>query len=117
MALVELSLKGQDMHGYQVTFFTQQDRHHQGKPLTDWLVHLADELGLQGVTVIPASEGIGAHHRIHSAHFFDLADQPMSVVMAITSEQADRLFERLRVEKVQLFYVKTAVEFGVLGNE
>lgn len=105
------------MNGYQITFFTQQDRRHHGKPLADWLVHLADELGLRGATLIPASEGIGRHHRFHSAHFFDLADQPLSVVMAVTHEEADRLFERLRAEGVHLFYVKTAVEFGALGNE
>lgn len=105
------------MNGYQITFFTQQDRRHHGKPLADWLVHLAGELGLRGATLIPANEGIGRHHRIHSAHFFDLADQPLSVVMAVTREEADRLFERLRAEGVHLFYVKTAVEFGVLGNE
>jgi PII-like signaling protein len=106
-----------NMNGYQVTFFTQQDRRHHGKPLADWLVHLAGELGLRGATVIPACEGIGHHHRIHSAHFFDLADQPLSVVMAVTSEEADRLFERLRADSVHLFYVKMAVEFGVVGND
>jgi PII-like signaling protein len=104
------------MNGYQITFFTLQDRRHRGEPLADWLVHLASELGLRGATVIPASEGFGHHHRIHSAHFFELADQPLSVVIAVTSEESDRLFERLRVEGVHLFYVKTAVEFGVLGN-
>ncbi|AFT88304.1 DUF190 domain-containing protein [Paraburkholderia phenoliruptrix] len=105
------------MNGYQITFFTQHDRRHRGKPLADWLVSLAGELGLRGATVIPASEGIGHRHRVHSAHFFELADQPLSIVMAVTSEEAGVLFERLRAEGVHLFYVKTAVEFGVIGNE
>ncbi|MFM0669417.1 DUF190 domain-containing protein [Paraburkholderia sediminicola] len=105
------------MNGYQVTFFTQQDRRHHGKPLADWLVHLAGELGLRGATVIPGCEGVGQHHRIHSAHFFELADQPLSVVMAMTSDEADRLFDRLRADGVHLFYVKTPVEFGVIGND
>ncbi|ALE58379.1 DUF190 domain-containing protein [Paraburkholderia sp. SIMBA_055] len=105
------------MNGYQITFFTQQDRRHRGKPMADWLVVLAGELGLRGATVIPASEGIGHHHRVHSAHFFELADQPLSVVMAVTSDEAARLFERLRAEDVHLFYVKTPVEFGVTGDD
>ena len=37
--------------------------------------------------------------------------------MAVTNEEAGVLFERLRAEGVHLFYVKTAVEFGVIGNE
>ena len=105
------------MNGYQVTFFTQQDRRHHGKPLTDWLMLLAEEMSLHGATLIPASEGIGHHHRFHSAHFFELADQPLSVVMAVTAEECDRLFDRLKSEDVRIFYIKTAIEFGVLGNE
>jgi PII-like signaling protein len=106
-----------DMNGYQITFFTQHDRRHRGKPVADWLIHLASELGLRGATVIPASEGIGHHRRVHSSHFFELGDQPLSIVMAVTSEESGRLFERLRAEGVHLFYVKTAVEFGVIGDD
>lgn len=105
------------MNGFQITFFMQQDTRHQGKSLGDWLVHLADELGLRGATLIPAGEGIGHDHRFHSSHFFELADQPLTVVMAVTSEECDRLFERLQAEGVHLFYVKTAAEFGMIGND
>jgi len=105
------------MHtGYQITFFTQQDVRHKGKPVGDWLVHLTQELGLPGATLFAGGEGFGHHHRVHSAHFFELADQPIEVVIAVTTEQCERLFERLRAEGVHLFYVKTAVQFGVLGE-
>ncbi|MEL0028914.1 MAG: DUF190 domain-containing protein [Perlucidibaca sp.] len=101
------------MNGYQITFFTQQDRHHRGMPLADWLVRLAGELDLRGATLIPASEGSGHHHHLHSAHFFDLADQPLTVLMAVTEDEAARLFQHLRAEGVNVFFVKTAVEFGM----
>lgn len=104
------------MNGYQVTFFTQQDHRHKGKPMGDWLVHLAKELGLRGATLMAAGEGFGHHGRIHSAHFFELTDQPLEVVMALSAEETDRLFERLKAEGVSVFYVKTAVEFGTLGG-
>jgi uncharacterized protein len=104
------------MNGYQISFFTQQDRRHDGKPLGDWLVRLAREMGLRGATLIAGSEGFGRHGRIHSAHFFELSDQPIEVLMAVTDEEAERVFARLRAENVQLFYVKTAVEFGLLGD-
>lgn len=105
------------MNGYQITFFTQQDRRHKGKPLAEWLVHLAKEMGLPGATLLTGSEGLGHDRRIHSARFFELADQPVEVVMAVDTEQAERLFARLKAEGVHLFYVKTAVEFGVLGED
>jgi PII-like signaling protein len=104
------------MNGFQITFFTQQDHRHKGKPLGDWLVHLAQQLGLRGATLMAAGEGFGQHRRIHSAHFFELADQPLEVVMVLTAEETSRLFERLSAEGVHLFYVKMAVEFGTLGE-
>ena len=103
------------MNGYQITFFTQQDKRHHHKPLADWLVHLAQEMGLRGATVVAGSEGFGHHGRMHAAHFFELADQPLEVTMALTDEETERLFARLRAENVHVFYVKTAVEFGTLG--
>ncbi len=105
------------MHGYQLTFFTQQKRMHRGKVLAHWLVEEARTLGIHGATLLGASEGFGHHGRIHSAHFFDLADQPVEVVMAVTHDECDRLFARLREEKVRIVYVKAAVEFGTLGGE
>lgn len=104
------------MQGYQITFFTQQDHRHKGKPLADWLVHLAQELGLRGATLIAGGEGFGQHGRLHSARFFELADRPQEVVMAATADETERLFERLKTEGVHLFYVKTPVEFGVVGE-
>jgi PII-like signaling protein len=104
------------MNGYQITFFTQQDKRHHHKPLADWLVHLAQEMGLRGATVVAGSEGFGHHGRMHAAHFFELADQPLEVTMALTDEETEHLFARLRAENVHVFYVKTAVEFGTLGE-
>lgn len=104
------------MNGFQITFFTHQDSRHKGKPIGDWLVHLAQEMGLHGATLIAAGEGFGRGKRIHSAHFFELTDQPVEVMMAVTREEADRLFECLRAEDVHLFYVKSPVEFGKLGE-
>ncbi len=104
------------MNGYQISFFTQQDRKHKGKPLGDWLVHLAKEMGLRGATLIAATEGVGHDGRFHSAHFFELADQPVAVIMAVDEDESIRLFARLRAEGVHLFYVKTPVELGILGD-
>ena len=104
------------MNGYQVTFFTQQDRRHAGQPLAEWLLRLAQELGLHGATIVPASEGIGHHHRVHAARFFELTDQPVLVMMALTVAETSLLFERLHAEKVEVFYVKAPVEFGLTGE-
>jgi uncharacterized protein len=105
------------MNGYQITFFTLQDRRHKGKQIGEWLLGLVSELGLRGARLHSGGESFGRGGRVHSAHFFELADQPVEVLVAATTEEATRLFDRLKAEEVDLFYVKTAVEFGVLGRE
>ena len=103
------------MNGYEITFFTVQDHRHKGKPVGDWLVHVAKEIGLTGATLIAGAAGFGHHRRLHSVHFIELTDQPLQVVMIVTAEEADRLFERLEREGVHLFFAKMPVEFGTIG--
>jgi PII-like signaling protein len=103
------------MQGFQLTFFTQQDRRHGGLPLGEWLIQEARKLGVAGATLIAATEGFGHDRKLHSAHFFELADQPIEITLAISEADALRLFEKLREEKINIFYVKTPIEFGMTG--
>jgi len=105
------------MQGFQVTFFTQQDRKHGHQPLGEWLLQEARKLGVGGGTLTAASEGFGHDRKLHSAHFFELSDQPIEVTLAMSAEEAKRLFGCLRDEGVKVFYVKTPIEFGVTGED
>ncbi|KAA0911119.1 DUF190 domain-containing protein [Pusillimonas sp. ANT_WB101] len=105
------------MTGYQVTFFTQQDRHHGHHPLHQWLMELLRTMGIRGATMTAAQEGLGIHHKLHSARFFDLADQPIEITVVLTNAECDDLMARLRAEAdLHLFYAKSPVEFGVIGD-
>lgn len=104
------------MQGFQLTFFTQQDRRHGNLPLGEWLIQEARKLGVAGATLIAATEGFGHDRKLHSAHFFELADQPLEITLAISEADALRLFEKLREEKINIFYVKTPIEFGMTGD-
>jgi len=104
------------MKGYEITFFTQQDRLHGLKQISEWLLLTARNLGLRGATIVTGSEGYGHSRHIHSARFFELADNPQEIVMIVTEEESNLLFDHLQKEDVQLFYVKRPVEFGMLGT-
>jgi PII-like signaling protein len=104
------------MHGFQLTFFTQQDRRHGSQPLAHWLLEEARTIGISGATMIPAAEGFGHGGKIRSAHFFELTEQPIELTMAVKGEDAERLFARLKAEGVNIFYVKTPIEFGMTGD-
>ncbi|MBX3617290.1 DUF190 domain-containing protein [Nitrosomonas sp.] len=104
------------MKGYQLTFFTQQDRQHDHQPLGEWLLQSAMKLGIGGATLTVATQGFGHDRKLHSAHFFELADQPVEVAMAVNEQQAERIFAYLKQEGVKVFYVKTPIEFGIAGE-
>jgi len=105
------------MQGFQVTFFTHQGHRHGGTPLGEWLIEEARRLGVAGATLIAAAEGFGHARKLHAAHFFELADQPVEGVMALGAEELERLFARLREEQIRVFFVKTPIEFGPTGGD
>lgn len=104
------------MKGYQLTFFTQQDRQHNQCPLGEWLMQTAMKLGIGGATLMTATEGFGQDRKLHSSHFFELTDQPVQITMAVNEQQAERLFDYLKQQGIKMFYVKTPIEFGITGD-
>jgi len=105
------------VQGFQITFFTQQNRRHHEKAVAEWLVDTAHELGIRGATLLMGAEGFGHDRRLHSWRFFELSEQPVEVVMAVSADEEKKLFERLRAEKLPVFYIKSPVEFGTLGDD
>jgi uncharacterized protein len=104
------------MKGYQLEFFMEQNKRHGHQGLWEWLLETAHSHDIRGATVFMGAMGYGHHRRIHSAHFFELADQPVAVTMVVTEEEAERLFSLLNEAKVHLFFVKLPVEFGTIGE-
>jgi PII-like signaling protein len=107
---------GKRMKGYQLEFFTQQDLFHNGKHLSDWLVETARSHGIRGATVFMGTTGFGRDHRLPSTQLFNLIDHPIQITMIVNDDECERLLALLRAEKLHLFYVKLAVEFGTVGD-
>jgi uncharacterized protein len=104
------------MNGYQISFITGQDQRIEGKPATEWLMHLAKEIGIRGTTTFAGVESFGSDGRRHSAKFFELVDQPIEIMMAVTEQQSTALIERIKATETCLFYIKMPVEYGELGT-
>jgi len=47
------------MHGFQVTFFMEENRRHGHKPMHRWLREVAKSLDIKGMTTTVGVEGIG----------------------------------------------------------
>ena len=104
------------MQSFKLTFFTQQDRTVHGQSLALWLIQQAKEIGIRGATLSAATEGFGHDKKLHSAHFFELAEQPLQVTMAVTEEEAGQVFALLKQENINIFYTQAAIEFGMSGE-
>ena len=101
------------MQGFKLTFYTQQDRMHKGQTVGKWLISAAQALGLGGATLIGAAEGFGHDKKLRSSHFFELAEQPVEVTIALNAEEVDRFFAHIREENLNVFYVLTPIEYGM----
>ncbi|MHC1481220.1 DUF190 domain-containing protein [Frateuria aurantia] len=104
------------MTGFLVTFYTQQDRKHGHTPICEWLLDLARDLKLKGATLTSGVEGFGHDGKIHSAHFIELADQPVQVSLAVSEDECAALFARLEEEDLRIFFIKMPIEMGTSGK-
>ena len=100
--------------GYQISFFTEQSRRKDGRPMGNWILETAKNLEIPGATLFPAAEGYGRGGWLKSASFFESGEQSVEVRVAVTEADAERLIERIRSENLGVFCVKTPIEFGIL---
>ncbi len=99
----------------QLTFYLSEKQHHAGKPLYDWLLEEAKALGIHGGSAFRAISGFGRNGRMHEETFFELAGQlAVKVEFVLDDALADKLLERVRSEKMNLFYVRHKVQSGVV---
>jgi len=105
------------MHGFRLSFFTQQGRTHGILSISEWLLKEAKELGIKGATVNVAQGGFGRDGKYHSARFFELSEQPMEVQMAVTTEECERLFAKIEKDTLEIFFMKIPIEFGITGSK
>ncbi len=101
----------------QLKFYMHEFRKHKGILLYEWLIEKTKELGIHGGSAFRAIAGFGRHGVVHEEYFFELAsDLPVEVVFIVSKEEAEAIFEVIRGEKLDIFYVKVPVDYGVLDN-
>jgi len=99
-------------------FYVHEHRRHHGILLYEWLLERAKKLGIHGGSAFRAIAGFGRHGILHEDHFFELAGNlPVEVVFVVGEEEAARLLELVRQEKIRVFYVLMPAEFGVVNGE
>ena len=106
------------MQGSFLRFYVHEDERH-GRVLTwEWLLERANELGIRGGSAFRAMAGFGRHHKMHEQRFFELAGTlTVEVEFIVSDEEAERLFQLLERERVQLFYARIPAQFAVTNAD
>lgn len=103
------------MQGIFLKFYVNEHSEHHGILLFEWLLERAKKSGIHGGTAMRAIAGFGRHGRLHEETFIELAaDLPVEVGFVLGKDETERFLTLLREEKLELFYVKSPVEYGVL---
>lgn len=93
-------------------FVSEASRHH-GKLTYEWLLDVAQGLGIGGGSAFRSVAGFGRHGR-HDAGFFELAGElPVVVEFFLDNAMADRLLAAIAAADLQLVYAKLPAEIGV----
>ncbi len=96
-------------------FYVSEKQRHSGKLLYEWLLEEAKTIGVPGGSSYRAIAGFGRHGKMHEETFFELAgEMPVQVEFVMGAELADKFLNELRVYKLNLFFVRYAVESGVI---
>ena len=103
------------MNGVHLRFYTVESRSIHHEPVHDWLLERARKMGIPGGSAFRAMAGYGRHGRLHEAHFFELAEEPVLVEFILSEQQADEFLALLEKEQLQLFYARLPATFGMTG--
>jgi PII-like signaling protein len=106
------------VQGSYLRFYVHENRKHHGILLYEWLLEQAKKMGIHGGSAFRAIAGFGRHGVLHEAHFFELAgDLTVEVEFIVNENEAKRLFELIREQKIRLFYARVPIEYGTLNAE
>src|SRR5689334_25039045 len=110
--------KDKPMDGCFLRFYVHEGHRHHQVLLWEWLLQQANQMGIRGGSAFRAMAGFGRHHVVHEDHFFELAGSlTVEVEFIVTDEEAERLLQRMKEEKVRAFYARIPAQFGVLNPD
>src|SRR5258708_21313551 len=106
------------MEGWFLRFYVHEGQRHEHVLLWEWLLQEANKMGIRGGSAFRAMAGFGRHHVLHEDHFFELAGTlTVEVEFIVTEEEAQRLLDLVRAEKVRVFYALIPAQLGILNPD
>ncbi|PMS36992.1 PII-like signaling protein [Trinickia symbiotica] len=98
-------------------FYVHENHRLHWKPLWEWLLDEANQMGVTGGSAFRAMAGFGKHRVLHEDRFFELQGSlAVEVEFVVTEAEAQRLIERVAQEKARAIYAIIPARFGVIGG-
>ena len=105
------------MNCVALRFYVHQPRKHGNILLFEWLLERAKELGIHGGSAFFATAGFGRHGVIHEQRFFELPETlPALVEFIVSDEEADRMLDLVRQERIHCFCTRTRTEVILIDD-
>jgi len=105
------------MNAVALRFYVHQPRKHGKDLLYEWLLARAKEMGIHGGSAFFAAAGYGRHGVIHEQRFFELPEVlPVMVEFIVTPQEADRLLDLVRAEKIHCMITRTPTEMILIDG-
>ena len=106
------------MEGSFLRFYARENQRCHGILLWEWLLEQANRMDIRGGSAFRAMAGFGRRHQLHEDHFFELAGTlTVEVEFIVTDEEAARLLDLLRTEKIRVFYAQIPAQFAMTVPE
>ncbi|MES1956307.1 DUF190 domain-containing protein [Salinisphaera hydrothermalis] len=104
------------MKGLEVIFMAPRSRRHRGKPVLDSVAAIAKSHGIRRHTRRVDAEGAGASGHTHSAHFFELADEPEELMFVLEGDKAEELMRAVEAEALHVFCICRTIDYWEFGH-
>lgn len=105
------------MKGLELIFMAPRSRRHTGMPVLDAVAKLARSHGIERMTRRMDSEGTGADDHSHSAHFFELTDEPEELMFVLDSGKADTLVRAVEEQDMYVFCLRRSIDYWQFGED
>lgn len=105
------------MKGKELVFMAPRSRHHHGQPVMDAILHIAQSQGIKHYIRNYYAEGSDAQGHVHSAHFFELTDEPEELKIILGNARAKALYEEVVRQRIRVFCLQRPVEYDMLGED
>lgn len=103
------------MQAVYLKFYLTEKQKHDNKPLHEWLLEQAKNIGAPGGSVFRAIAGYGRHGSLHAETFIELAGElPIQVEFILEARMAEEFLAMLRAFELNIRYVRYAVIAGVV---